>query len=88
MTTLRECRRALKDKTSKAGLVIAHRPGFVDRREIDRGYTILSLRDAVSFTAENEGVTLYEALSGRQWSSPYPLADVVAARIRTGEPVE
>ena len=84
MTTWRACCKVLRQKSMTSGLLVVHQAGHVDRRGVDRGYTVVSMKDAVTFPGVDR---MYDHLL-RMWSNPWPLADVVAARIRTGEPVE
>ncbi|MFI5260779.1 MAG: hypothetical protein ACHQU0_03225 [Candidatus Paceibacteria bacterium] len=88
MTTLTACKRAAKEKLLTGGLLIAHREMFTDRRGIDRGYTLVSMKDAVDFEERFPNVTFFAPRTGKRWTSIYPLREVVAARLRTGEPVE
>jgi hypothetical protein len=86
MTTLTACRKALKQKSFTSGLLVIHCAGHADRRGIDRGYQIMAMKDAVDFVATHT-CTLYDT-NFRFFDGPWPLADIVAARIRTGQPVE
>jgi hypothetical protein len=88
VSTLTACKREAKRKIMNSGMLIAHRDGFVDRRGIDRGYTLMSMREAMIFQGQFPNVT-FKDVRGKLWSPlPWTMAEVVAARLRTGEPVE
>ena len=63
MTTLTSCKRSARSLIPEDGEhVIVHTPGHVDRRGIDRGYTVLPVAQVKDFAAE---IDHYRDIKGR-----------------------